>query len=143
MFLTFYVRLQDSADWLHPWHRAQDDLDSQDEQHAIYHYKNGDGKPLSTTIGFQAERLDCNVQTKVSQQPSSFLYHCYEGKGYSIITAPNGQEEAIRWTSRDTFAVPSWSKLQHVNESATEPAYLVAAHDGPFLSNLGILKPTM
>ncbi len=117
-------------------------LDSANLPHATHQYQTPDGKPLSTTIGIQAERLGAGVTTEPSLHPSSFLYHCYEGTGKTIVDPPNGGERVVfEWTSRDTFAVPAWSRVQHVNESADEPAYLVAVNDRPFLDLLGLTKP--
>lgn len=134
--------LGDTADWLHPWSKAQSVLDADTSSHAIYHYTVGNGKPLSTTLGVQAERIQSGTETVVKQDPSSYLYHCYEGKGRTVITPPNGPQETIEWESRDTFAIPAWSKIQHFNASS-DPAYLVAIHDGPFLDNLGLRRPPL
>ncbi|XWW94037.1 hypothetical protein V2A60_001979 [Cordyceps javanica] len=134
-----YPSVEDpSADWRHPWQKTQTVLDETKEPHAIFHYRNSRGFPLSTTIGVQAERVGPSSSSKPSQDVSSFLYHCYSGKGHSVITPPNGEQKSIYWHGRDTFAVPAWSKVQHFNESSTEPAYLVGFHDGPFLDNLGL-----
>lgn len=134
--------LSDTADWLHPWAKAQSALDANPSSHAVYHYTVGSGKPLSTTLGVQAERIQGATETAVQQDSSSYLYHCYEGKGRTAITPPNGPLETIEWETRDTFAIPAWSKVQHFNESS-EPAYLVAVHDGPFLDTLGLRRPQL
>jgi gentisate 1,2-dioxygenase len=116
-------------------------LDGANLPHATHHYQTPDGKPLSTTIGMQAERLGAGVTTESSRHPSSFLYHCHGGSGRTIIDPPNGERVVVEWTCRDTFAVPAWSRVQHVNASGDEPAYLVAVNDRPFLELLGLTKP--
>ncbi|TQS31668.1 hypothetical protein Golomagni_08045, partial [Golovinomyces magnicellulatus] len=121
--------LGDTADWLHPWSKAKNALDNDGSSHVIYHYTYGDGKPLSTTLGVQAEKIQAGTETTIVQDASSFLYHCYEGQGRTVVMPPNGDTQIIHWASRDTFAIPAWSKIQHFNESS-EPAYLVAIHDG-------------
>lgn len=108
--------------------------------HAIYHYKTTGGKALSTTLGVQAERIDGGLTTDTKQDSSSFIYHCYEGRGCSLVESPEGVKEKFNWEMGDTFAVPAWSKVQHVNHCA-EAAYLVAVHDGPFLDGLGLRRP--
>lgn len=108
--------------------------------YVTYHYKTHGGQPLSTTLGVQAERINAGVTTNIMQDSNSFIYHCYEGKGYSILESPRGVKEKFDWEMGDTFAVPAWSKVQHVNV-AKEAAYLVAVHDGPFLDRLGLRIP--
>ncbi|POR30986.1 Uncharacterized protein TPAR_08792 [Tolypocladium paradoxum] len=131
----------DLCEWRHPWAQAQEALDGQNKDHAIYHYRAKGDKPLSTTLGVQAERIGPGVPTETMQDSSSFIYHCYEGRGHSIVESPSGERVTFNWVSRDTFAVPSWSKLRHVNGSSSEPAYLVGVHDGPFLDLLGLRPP--
>lgn len=116
-------------------------LNSNGEDHAVHHYKTKDGKPLSTTLGMQAEHISPGKQSKVCQNSSSFIYHCYEGVGHTTVESPSGERYVFNWESRDTFAVPAWSKIQHFNDSNTKHAYLVAVNDGPFLDLLGLRHP--
>ncbi|KID91884.1 RmlC-like jelly roll fold protein [Metarhizium guizhouense ARSEF 977] len=125
------------CEWRHPWETTQRALDAMPGPHVTYHYKTTDGEALSTTLGVQAERVNAGVTTEIMQDTSSFIYHCYEGKGYSVIESSVGATEKLYWEKGDTFAVPAWSKVQHVNEGA-DAAYLVAVHDGPFLDRLGL-----
>lgn len=106
---------------------------------AVFQYTNADGKPLSNILGVQAERLDAGAVAE-SREACSYIYHCYEGQGRTEIETPAGQKVTFEWRSRDTFAVPAWSKVKHMNESG-ETAYLVACHDGPFLDCLGLRRP--
>ncbi|OAA76787.1 RmlC-like jelly roll fold protein [Akanthomyces lecanii RCEF 1005] len=134
-----YPSVEDaSADWRHPWHKTQEALDNTTGVHTIFHYKDSRGRPLSTTIGVQAERISPFASSQPSREVSSFLYHCYGGQGHTVVIPPSGDKMVFHWRGRDTFAVPAWSSLQHFNESRTEPAYLVGFHDGPFLDNLGL-----
>lgn len=117
------------------------ELNEEGTPHAVYHYTLKDGRPLSTTLTMQAERIDAGYTTEPVQESASFIYHCYEGKGRTIISPPSGKDYTFSWTTKDTFAVPAWSKIQHINDSET-PAYLVAASDRPFLDSLGLRRPT-
>ncbi|KAH6695000.1 RmlC-like cupin domain-containing protein [Plectosphaerella plurivora] len=130
----------DPCEWRHPWSPVQAVLDSSEGPSAVYHYKNADGKPLSNILGVQAERLSPGVVVE-SQESSSYIYHCYEGHGRTEVETPAGQKVVFTWKSRDTFAIPTWSKIKHINESKTDAAYLVACHDGPFLDCLGLRRP--
>lgn len=136
-----YYRPVNECDWRHPWPPVKKALDASSSPHSFHHYHKSDNTPLSTTIGVQAERLAPGYTAPESQEQSSFMYHVFEGKGHTLVESPTGEKFKFDWESRDTFAVPSWSKIQHVNESATEPAYLIAVHDRPFLDLLGLVRP--
>lgn len=131
----------DPCEWRYPWGPVEATLNAQSVPHAIYHYSKKTGEPLSTTLGVQAERIDAGHTTKRSQESCSFIYHCYSGKGRTIVDPPSGERMAIEWTSKDTFAIPAWSTIQHINES-TNRAYLVAVSDRPFLDLLGLMRLT-
>ena len=127
-----------SGEYLGP--RWEPILHADELPHAIYHYKNAAGGPLSTTLTLQAERINPGHATEESQDQCSYMYHCYEGEGQTIVTPPNGEKVVFNWTSRDTFAVPAWSKIQHINKSG-DPAYLVAVSDRPLLDLLQLRRP--
>ncbi|EXK81525.1 gentisate 1,2-dioxygenase [Fusarium oxysporum f. sp. raphani 54005] len=129
----------DPCEFRFPWAPVEKELNSDKSDYSIYHYKLSSGKPLSTFLGVQAERLGPGA-TVESQGSQSYLYHCYEGKGRTELVTPTGETMTFKWEARDTFAVPSWCKIKHINESTTEQAYLVACHDGPFLECLGIQR---
>ncbi|KAF4984055.1 hypothetical protein FZEAL_668 [Fusarium zealandicum] len=132
--------LCDPCQWRFPWAPVEEALNANKSDYAVYHYKQADGKPLSNILGVQAERLNPGA-TVESQDSSSFLYHCYEGNGRTEVEAPSAEKMVFTWESRDTFAIPAWSKIKHVNESTTEKAYLVACNDSPFLDCLGLRRP--
>lgn len=67
------------------------------------------------------------------------MYHCYHGKGRTIITPPQGEKVIVEWGPMDTWAVPAWCKVQHINEGA-EVAHLFAVNDRPWLQSLGLLR---
>ena len=102
----------------------------------MYHYSS-EGAPLSTTLGAQAEMIEAGHQTTESQESISLMYHIYEGVGQTTIISPGGKSEVIEWEANDTFCVPAWSKLIHLNKNDKEPAYLFAVNDRPLLDNLG------
>ncbi|GAM38092.1 hypothetical protein TCE0_033r08556 [Talaromyces pinophilus] len=129
----------DPCEWRHPWEPVEKALNASDLPHTIHHYLGSDGQPLSTTLGFQAERLKPGAVAE-SRDSCSYVYHCYEGKGRTEIETPSGSKINLEWGPRDTFAVPAWSKLKHINTSETGNAYLVACHDKPFLDLLKLRK---
>ncbi|PHH92653.1 hypothetical protein CDD83_6257 [Cordyceps sp. RAO-2017] len=117
-------------------------MNGQGKPHAVHHYHTKAGQPLSTTLGAQAERIEPGFTTEQTQDSSSFLYHCFDGRGDSIVESSSGERRVLSWELGDTFAVPAWSKVQHVNRSETQPAYLVSFHDGPFLDLLELRPPS-
>jgi gentisate 1,2-dioxygenase len=58
------------------------------------------------------------------------------------VTPPKGEQMVLTWTARDTFAVPAWSKISHVNESE-DAAYIVAVSDRSFVDLLGLKRPAL
>ena len=137
---TNHGRPCEDSEWRIPWSKVEPVLNEGTSPHTVYHYRNAAGEPLSTTLTIQAERIDAGHTTEVSQEQCSFMYHCYAGDGQTIVTPPNGEATVFSWTSRDTFAVPAWSKIQHVNNSGSR-AYLVAVSDRPLLDLLRLRRP--
>ncbi|TKW53829.1 Gentisate 1,2-dioxygenase [Colletotrichum tanaceti] len=129
----------ENCEWRHPWAEVEAALDAQDGPYAVHHYT-VHGKPLSPILGAQAERIGGHHTTDEVREQASFLYHCYEGRGRTIVEPPTGPRVVFRWSARDTFAVPAWSRIQHVNEDSA-PAYLVAVSDRPLLNSIGLVKP--
>lgn len=136
-----------------PWTTAQKDLDAQPGTHAIFQYtipsgntSNGvkdagaseSAKPLSRTMGGQAERVDADTTSTPMRESCSFVYHCYEGRGSTVLKLANGGEETIQWQRGDTWAVPAWS--ERVHRAVGERAYLFAVTDEPLLRNLGMYR---
>lgn len=122
----------DPCEWRHPWVPVVQALNASTGPYAIYQYTKQDGQPLSPTLTIQAERLDAGA-SRESQSQTSYIYHCYEGRGYVELETPTGQKANFEWNSCDTFAVPAWTKVKCVNTSSSERAYLIAAHDGPLV----------
>lgn len=122
-----------------PWADVQKYLDSVKEDYAIYTYQSQvqKGKPLSTIIGGQVEKIGVGTTSPSRQENSSFVYHVYEGKGRTILTDDNGEETVLEWDKNDTFCIPSWKQFKHVNEG-DEVAYLFSFSDTPLLQNLDI-----
>ncbi|KAK8093380.1 hypothetical protein PG997_000065 [Apiospora hydei] len=137
-----------------PWSRVQRSLNSQPGNHAIYHYTlpaytlspTSDGSiptnsPLSRTIGAQAERIQAGTASPPIRESCSFVYHCFEGSGRTLLTLADGVgKEEVHWKRGDTFAVPAWSERVHVADAGDAASYLFAVNDLPLLRNLGMYK---
>jgi gentisate 1,2-dioxygenase len=119
-----------------PWAEVQSKLDASEGTYAIYQYKaKTEGqKNLSTIIGAHAERVDVGTSSPSRRETSSFVFHVYQGYGYTTVEQ-NGQSDVLDWEASDTFCVPSWARFQHHNEG-DEPAYLFSFSDTPLLQNL-------
>ena len=81
--------------------------------------------------------IETGHTTGVTQETCSFIYHIYEGEGQTIVKTPRGTETKIDWVAKDTFTVPAWSEIQHINKSPT-PTYLFAINDRPLVESLGL-----
>ncbi|KAF9894105.1 hypothetical protein FE257_009078 [Aspergillus nanangensis] len=129
-----------------PWATVQQELDAnlEDRSYARYDYRLGggsDGAHLSRTISAQAERITAGTASETSQETCSFVYHAYEGEGYSTVIAPGGEEEqVIKWKARDTFSVPAWSSISHTCTLQSGQAYLFAINDRPMVESLGLMR---
>lgn len=134
-------RLVGASTTQYPWRPVEEALNAIGEDYARYDYKHAaDGGPLSRTLSVQAERLARGASSPESQETASFMYHVVEGDGFSIIQVP-GEENArrIEWTTKDTFAVPAWSKVVHTSQNG-KASYLVAVHDRPMVESLGLMR---
>ncbi|KAB5530521.1 RmlC-like cupin domain-containing protein [Coniochaeta sp. 2T2.1] len=126
-----------------PWKMVAAALDAhaETEAYALYEYRHkGSGAHLSKTISAQAERVTAGTTTGRSRETVSFVYHVYEGEGYSTIVSPesNGKEERVVWRARDTFSVPAWSIVSHTCTMDHGNAYLFAITDRPMIEALGL-----
>ncbi|KAH8180190.1 gentisate 1,2-dioxygenase [Sarocladium implicatum] len=130
----------DPSEWRYPWGPVEEALNASEAAWATYEYTQSNDKHLSNILGVRAERLNPGAVGE-PQESNSYIYHCYEGTGYTVIEAPSGDKSTFTWGPRDTFAVPAWSKIKHGNESKTDKAYLVACYGGPFLDCLGLRRP--
>ena len=108
----------------------------------MFHYATDDAtqppRPLSRTLGAQAERVDGGCESAPIQESCSFVYHCFQGRGTTRLVLAGGTTQEVRWKQGDTFAVPAWSRRMHT--SAVERSYLFAVNDLPLLQNLGMYK---
>lgn len=124
-----------------PWASVQKQLDSIEGDYAIYHYRHEDGSHLSKTLSAQAERIAAGTVSKRKRETTSFVYHVYEGKGYSTILLPDGEtEQVVEWKSRDTFTVPAWAQVSHTCYQEAGQAYLFAVNDRPMVEALGLSR---
>lgn len=122
-----------------PWAPVQKALDAVEGDYAIHHYRHTDGSHLSKTLSGQAERISAGTTTPPKQETTSFVYHAFQGDGYSVITLPDGKtQKTVEWTSRDTFTVPAWSSISHTCTQKAGQAYLFAINDRPMVESLGL-----
>ena len=131
----------ESSEFRFPWAAVQEDLDAQQGPHATYHYRSKDGGHLSKTISAQAERVAASSTSPTSREVLSYVYHVYEGQGFSMIKSP-GDTAAMRvdWTAKDTFAVPAYSEISHTCSMADGNAYLFAINDRPMVEALTFVR---
>ncbi|KAM0257265.1 hypothetical protein ACHAQJ_004503 [Trichoderma viride] len=124
-----------------PWRVAAEALERQKTPHALYQYHLPNGSHLSKTISAQAERVDAGYTTLKSHEVLSYIYHVYDGQGFSMVKAPNEEvAKKIDWITNDTFAIPAWSEVCHTCTMDSGAAYLFALNDRPMIESLTFLK---
>jgi gentisate 1,2-dioxygenase len=120
-----------------PWDAVAEHLDRDECPHALYLYRRSNGSHLSKTISAQAERVAAGYTTTVSQECYSYVYHVKSGQGHTTIAnGRTGEVNIIDWKTKDTFAVPSWSKVTHACTLRSGSAYLFAINDRPIIEAL-------
>ncbi|KAK4207427.1 RmlC-like cupin domain-protein [Rhypophila decipiens] len=131
-----------------PWAEVQGSLDGNlHDVYARYDYRLPSGvggeekQHLSKTISAQAERIQVGKTSPRVRETVSFVYHVYEGEGYSTVVTPDGKEDRIEWKSSDTFSVPAWSTISHTATGGPGgSAYLFAVNDRPMIESLGLYR---
>jgi gentisate 1,2-dioxygenase len=85
--------------------------------------------------------VEAGYTTRKSQEVLSYIYHVYEGQGFSTMKTPNDQTaKRIDWVGKDTFTVPAWSELSHTCTMEAGAAYLFAINDKPMVENLTFFR---
>ena len=124
-----------------PWAPVQKALRDTEGAYARRYYRFDDGRHLSQTLSAQAERITARTSSPEMQETVSFIYHVVDGEGYSTILSPNmDQPRKITWSSKDTFAVPAWSRISHTCTMSEGDTFLVAINDRPVVESLGLLR---
>lgn len=125
-----------------PWEEVARVLDEDcaSVDHARFEYRLPGGMHLSRTISAQAERVAARTTTSKSRETCSFVYHVYEGEGFSTIAVAGGEERTVVWRARDTFSVPAWSSISHTCTMKNGHAYLFAINDRPMVESLGLVR---
>lgn len=123
-----------------PWAPVAEALDATKGDYAMYQYRFDDGRHLSNTISAQAERISSGTTSPKSQETCSFVYHVYEGEGFTEIQLADGGHRKVEWKDRDTFSVPAWSAITHTCTNNTGNAYLFAVNDRPMIESLGTAR---
>jgi gentisate 1,2-dioxygenase/1-hydroxy-2-naphthoate dioxygenase len=136
------VRSSAALPFRYPWTEARTILDKfSASDGSPYHgillrYANPfDGGPTLPTMDCLLQLLKPQFATERRRQTASAVYHVIEGEGTTIV----GDRE-LRWTARDSFAIPNWTWYQHVNRSASHNAILFCATDTPVLTALGLYR---
>jgi gentisate 1,2-dioxygenase len=134
-------RVSDHCSSQFPWAPVEKALKEVTGGYAQYHYRFKDGRHLSQTLSAQAERISAHKSSPEMQSTLSFMYHVVDGEGYSTILSPDSnQARKITWSSKDTFAVPAWSRISHTCTLTKGDTFLVAINDRPMVESLGLFR---
>ena len=134
---------RDSPLWHYPWRQTKAALDrlasidgGSPHDGVIFEYTNPrDGGHVMPTIACYVQMLRPGQHTEAHRHTSSSVYHVIEGQGATIVDG-----ERLSWDSKDIFTVPGWARHEHVNESATQPAYLFSFTDEPVYRALNLYR---
>ena len=131
--------VQDSS-FKFAWEPVAEKLNSVQATYAMHQYRLPNGEHLSKTISAQAERIGAGTSSPKSRETCSFVYHIYQGTGYTILELADGSNTKIEWTEKDTFTVPSWSAVTHSCTNKSGDAYTFAINDRPMVESLGTAR---
>ncbi|KAF8252464.1 RmlC-like cupin [Wilcoxina mikolae CBS 423.85] len=123
-----------------PWAPVQEHLDEQPGNYASYLYTLENDQHLSKIIGGHAERIDAGTHSPPRQETSSFVFHVYQGKGYTLVGEAGEGQKKLVWNRSDTFCVPHYQRVQHFVEEEGERAYLFSFSDRPLMQHLGMWR---
>ncbi|OAL55107.1 RmlC-like cupin, partial [Pyrenochaeta sp. DS3sAY3a] len=130
----------DKSAFKYPWAPIAEELNATKGPHSLYHYRLPNGGHLSKTISAQAERISAGHSTSLTQETCSFVYHVYEGTGYTTVHQADGSAKTVHWTKSDTFSIPGWSAITHTCTDSTGNAFLFAVNDRPIIESLGTYR---
>jgi gentisate 1,2-dioxygenase len=127
----------------YPWLQTKATLDRLAQSEAgsphdgvIMEYTNPvTGGPVMPTIACYVQVLKPRQHTTAHRHLGSTIYHVIGGEGASFVGGTR-----LAWGDKDSFCVPSWTPHEHVNESATQPAYLFSYSNAPVLKALGLWR---
>jgi 1-hydroxy-2-naphthoate dioxygenase len=131
-----------SRPFRYPWTEARASLDTFHDAAGspydgiVLRYANPfNGGPTLPTMDCHLQLLKPGLETLPHRHTASAVYHVIEGEGTTVV----GDQE-LRWSARDSFAVPSWMWHHHINRSNTQEAVLFRAVDTPVLMALGLYR---
>jgi gentisate 1,2-dioxygenase len=129
--------------WHYPWTQAKEALDKLAETESgsatdgvILQYTNpATGGPVMPTIACYVQLLKPGRRTQAHRHTNSTVYQVIEGQGATIVDG-----KRFDWEAKDVLTVPGWAWHEHVNESATQPAYLFSFTDEPVFRSLDLYR---
>jgi gentisate 1,2-dioxygenase len=124
---------------VYPWDRTETalvelaELEQGDGGVTVEYNNPATGGPVLPTIGCFAHMLRPGGLTQPQRTNASAVLHVVRGRGRTLVG-----DQKLEWETGDVLAIPHWTWVQHENRSATEPAFLFSATDGPILQAFGI-----
>jgi gentisate 1,2-dioxygenase len=103
---------------------------------AIIEYVREDGAaPVLPTLNCFVHAVAPGERSVRRQETPTAIYHVLRGHGVTVV---NGEE--LAWQERDTFCVPAWAAVEHVNGSDAEPAVLFRYDNRSLYEHLGLYR---
>jgi gentisate 1,2-dioxygenase len=134
---------ENSPLWHYPWSQIRPALGRLAEVESgspydgvILQYTNpATGGPVMPTIACYVQVLRPSSRTLRHRHTNSTVYHVVEGQGATLV-----DDKRLDWESKDVLTVPGWAWHEHINESATRPAYLFSFTDEPVFRALSLYR---
>jgi gentisate 1,2-dioxygenase len=115
------------------WSDMKTRLDAIEGTTAIAEYRNRlNGGPILNNLRASAMRLDAGARSAPVTETASGVYQVVSGSGVTTVGATE-----LRWSTGDVFAVPAWTRYQHVNVGSAA-AYLFRIDEHAALEKLGM-----
>lgn len=103
--------------------------------HVLEYVAPGTGGSVLPTIGCQVEVLPPGFDGRPYRTSTSKIAFVIGGEGRTVLA-----NDTLEWGRHDSFALPNWSWLRHVNRSTRDPAILFTLSDMPILTALGFYR---
>ena len=126
---------------VYPWDRTEAALrelaqaDAAEEGLTVQYNNPHTGGHVLPTIGCYAHMLRPGGRTRPRRTNASAILHVLRGRGTTLVG-----DQTLDWEAGDVLALPHWMWVEHANRSATEPAFLFSAQDGPVLEAFDLYR---
>ncbi len=137
--INFERAPSDSPQLRYPWTKTRACLLEMAEHYStgvlrISYVNPETGGSVFPSLGFGAIMLRAGERCVLPKRTTPCVFHAVEGSG--SLSVDGG--EPLSWVEKDTLSSPGYSDIVLVNDSKTEPAFLITADEEPLHQHLGV-----